>query len=129
MNKAFILREDQTDKVNRKAMIRNLYDQIQHPTLRTKRTQKVINVHKKHAQQAECIVVSQTSGHLATLIENCSNIYFHLFSILDSKTEQNRNHNGQLLSVEHIAEDHLHTDITCNIEEVAEVFSFYIIYG
>ena len=50
-------------------------------------------------------------------IENGSNIYFYLFSILSYKTEQNRKHNGQLIFSYHIAEDHIHTDITCNTEE------------
>ena len=32
----------------------------------------------------------------ATLTENSSNIYFYLFSIFRSQTEQNRKHTGQL---------------------------------
>ena len=42
------------------------------------------------------------------------------FSSLNYKIEQNRKLtvNGQLsYSIDHIAEDHIHTDITCNIEE------------
>ena len=40
-----------------------------------------------------------------------------VFSILNCKTEQNRKHNGNCNSGDHIAEDHIHMDITtCNIE-------------
>ena len=51
------------------------------------------------------------------LIENSSNIYFYLFSILSYKTEQNRNMSS-CYSGDHIAEDHIHMDTTTrNIEE------------
>ena len=43
------------------------------------------------------VYVFQTGGHSAALIENGSNIYFYLFSILNYKTEQNSKHNGQLI--------------------------------
>ena len=41
--------------------------------------------------------LSETCGHSATLIENSTNIYFYLFSILNYETEQNKTHKGQLL--------------------------------
>ena len=55
------------------------------------------NAHERHVQSTEWTTLFQTGGHLATLIENGSNIYFYLFSILNYKTEQNRKHNGRLI--------------------------------
>ena len=55
------------------------------------------NAHQRHAQITEWTALSQTGGHSATLIENGSNIYFYLFSILNYKTEQKRKPNGQLI--------------------------------
>ena len=42
---------------------------------------------------------------------------FTYFLFLNYITGQNRKHNGQLISADHIAKDHIHTDITCNTEE------------
>ena len=63
------------------------------------------------------VALSQTGGHSATLIENSSNIYFYLFSILNYKREQNKRIIGNCYSADHIAEDYIHTDITCNIKK------------
>ena len=104
-------------KVNRKAMIRNKYNQILRPTLKTKHTQ----IHK-HSHMT-CTVNQMNSSfpnrYSVTLIENNSNMYFYLFSILNYK---NRNKTESIIgschSCDHIAEDHIHADITtCNIEE------------
>ena len=60
----------------------------------------------------------QTGGHLATLNENSNNIYFYLFSILNSKQNKIGSVIGSCCSGDLIAEIHIHTDITIyNIEE------------
>ena len=46
-------------------------------------------------------------GHSAILVENSSNIYFYLFSILNYETEQNRKYNGICFSIGHTAEDNI----------------------
>ena len=63
-------------------------------------TQNLTNAHERHVQLTEWIALSQTGGYSATctLIENVSNIYFYLFSILNYKIEKKRKHNGQLNS-------------------------------
>ena len=45
------------------------------------------------------------SAHSATIIENSSNNYFNLISILNHKTEQTRKQNRQLIFSDHIVEE------------------------
>ena len=50
--------------------------------------------------------------------KNSSNIYFHIFSILKYKTKNNK---GSIMDnwhpADHFTEGHIHSGITCNIEE------------
>ena len=54
---------------------------------RQKQRHKLINVHER--QLTEGTTLPETGGHSATQIENNSNIYFKVFSILHYKTKQN----------------------------------------
>ena len=51
------------------------------------------------------------------LIENSSNLYFYLFSILNYKIKQTESKIGSCFSDNHFARDQTHADIISNIEE------------
>ena len=70
----------------------------------------------------ELTTLSQTGDQSATLIEDSSNVYFYLFSMLNYKKEENRSIMGNCNSVDHIAEDHIHTHMSCNIEEPQQTY-------
>lgn len=60
-----------TGKVNRKALIRNEYNQIPHLESKEKEghTHKLINVRERHAQKTKWTAPPQTGGHSVTLNE------------------------------------------------------------
>ena len=51
------------------------------------------------------------------LLQTAATSIVTFFSILNYKTEQKRSIMGNCYSIDHIAKDHIHTDIICNIEE------------
>ena len=87
-------------RVNRKAMLKNLYNHIPHPFLNTKgerRTNTKFDERPRKTRTVNRMNSSFPTQMIIHLPKLNSNIYSYLFSILNYKTEQNRKHNRQLL--------------------------------
>ena len=108
-------------------MIRNKYHQIPNPTFKTlgkeTQSQKLIKKITKdtHSKPNEQLFPKQVVIQLPCLKTAATSI-FYLFYILNYIPEQNRKHDGQLLFIDHIAEDHIHTDIIFNIQEPQQIY-------
>ena len=117
-------------EVNRKAMIRNYYNHIPHPTLNTKRKRRT------HTKFDQCPRKTRTINQMNSSFPNRWSFsypnwkrqrhLFYLFSILNYKTDKNKTGTimGNWYSAYHIAKDHIHTDRTCNTEEHQQKYMY-----
>ena len=109
-------------KVKRKGIIKNYHNQIPHPTLEIKRERST------HTQIDKCIrkirrvskpkgkLFPEKNGYSVTLLKTAvaSILTYFLFKLQNKK----ENITSTCYSVDHVAGDHIHTDITTrNIEE------------
>ena len=108
-------------KVNKNAMIRNGYNHIPPPTLNTKRERRTHTKFEEGPRGTRTVYRMHSSfpNRWSFSYHNCKqqqHIFLPIFCFKLQKQTKTGSLMGNCYTVDHIAKDHIHTDITCNIE-------------